>query len=86
MIRRWFRLKNHYKDLIVKEGFGTKSIDKLLENIERSKENNLEKLLFGLGIRFVGETVAKKLAKTLKNIESKFNFNNFVTITCSIHG
>jgi len=77
-----YRLKDHYKDLIVKEGFGTKSIDKLLENIERSKENNLEKLLFGLGIRHVGEKVSKVIANTYRNLEdyTSLQFDDLVTI------
>jgi DNA ligase (NAD+) len=63
-----YRLKDHYSDLIVKEGFGTKSIDKLLDNIEKSKDNNLEKLVFGLGIRHVGEKVSKVLVSNFPNL------------------
>lgn len=51
------------------ERFGEKSIDNMLKGIEQSKQMPFEKLLFGLGIRYVGETVAKKLAKALKNID-----------------
>ena len=39
-------------------------------NIEESKKIPFEKLLFGLGIRYVGETVAKKLARAVKNIDN----------------
>lgn len=67
-----YRLNDHYKDLIVKEGFGKKSIDKLLENIEKSKVNNLEKLLFGLGIRHVGEKVSKVIASKFNDINALF--------------
>ncbi len=63
-----YLLENHKMDLVVKEGFGQKSINKLLDNIERSKENNLDKLLFGLGIRHVGEKVSKVLASYAKSI------------------
>lgn len=49
--------------------FGERSIDKLLAGIEKSKQMPFEKLLFGLGIRYVGETVAKKLAIYFKNID-----------------
>lgn len=52
------------------ERFGEKSIDNMLKGIEVSKQMPFEKLLFGLGIRYVGETVAKKLAKGLKNIDA----------------
>lgn len=51
------------------ERFGERSIENMLAGIEKSKEMPFEKLLFGLGIRYVGETVAKKLARGLKNID-----------------
>ncbi|TDG36664.1 NAD-dependent DNA ligase LigA [Pedobacter changchengzhani] len=49
--------------------FGERSIENMLVGIEKSKEMPFEKVLFGLGIRYVGETVAKKLAAGVKNIE-----------------
>lgn len=52
------------------ERFGEKSIDNMLKGIELSKQMPFEKVLFGLGIRYVGETVAKKLAKAIKNIDN----------------
>jgi DNA ligase (NAD+) len=64
-----YLLENHRMDLVVKEGFGQKSINKLLDNIEISKNNNLDKLLFGLGIRHVGEKVSKVLANSFKDID-----------------
>lgn len=51
------------------ERFGEKSIENMLKGIEDSKKMPFEKLLFGLGIRYVGETVAKKLARGVKNID-----------------
>lgn len=45
----------------------------MLEGIERSKQMPFEKVLFGLGIRYVGETVAKKLAAHFKNIDNLAN-------------
>lgn len=53
--------------------FGEKSITNMLEGIEKSKQMPFEKVLFGLGIRYVGETVAKKLAFHFKNIDSLMN-------------
>ncbi len=47
-----------------------KSADNLMKGIQVSKEVPFERVLFALGIRFVGETVAKKLAKSFKNIEA----------------
>ena len=52
------------------ERFGEKSIDNMLKGIELSKQMPFEKVLFGLGIRYVGETVAKKLAFGIKNIDN----------------
>jgi DNA ligase (NAD+) len=51
------------------ERMGEKSADNIIKGIEASKEVPFERVLFALGIRFVGETVAKKLASAFKNIE-----------------
>jgi DNA ligase (NAD+) len=50
--------------------FGEKSINNMLDGIEKSKQMPFEKVLFGLGIRYVGETVAKKLAAYFKNVDA----------------
>ncbi|MFZ4260538.1 NAD-dependent DNA ligase LigA [Sphingobacterium sp. HJSM2_6] len=52
------------------ERFGQKSIDNILNGIEQSKEKPFEKVLFSLGIRHIGETVAKKLAQHFKTIDA----------------
>ena len=52
------------------ERMAQKSAENLVHGIERSKEIPFERVLFALGIRFVGETVAKKLAKHYKTIEA----------------
>ncbi|GAB4297349.1 MAG: NAD-dependent DNA ligase LigA [Marinilabiliales bacterium] len=57
------------EDLIKIERFGEKSADNLLQSIELSKQKKLHNLIYALGIRFVGETVAKTLAKKFKNID-----------------
>ena len=60
---------NDVKDQLIKlEGFGEKSIEKLLNHIEISKQNSLDKLIFGLGIRYVGEKVSKVLSYHFKTI------------------
>lgn len=51
------------------ERYGSKSIQNMLDGIEQSKNMPFEKVLFGLGIRYVGETVAKKLAYGMGNID-----------------
>lgn len=48
---------------------GEKSADNIIKGIAQSKEIPFERVIFALGIRFVGETVAKKIAKTFKDIE-----------------
>jgi DNA ligase (NAD+) len=50
------------------EGFGAKSIDNLKTAIEASKSQPLHRLIYGLGIRYVGETTAKALAQAVGNI------------------
>lgn len=57
------------------ERFGERSIENMLKGIEKSKEMPFEKVLFGLGIRYVGETVAKKLARGLKNVDNLISAN-----------
>lgn len=52
------------------ERMAQKSAENLINGIKKSKEIPFERVLFALGIRYVGETVAKKLAKHYKNIES----------------
>lgn len=56
--------------LLPLERMAEKSVTNLIEGIEKSKEKPFDKVLFGLGIRFVGETVAKKLAKRFESIEA----------------
>ncbi len=73
-----------YKDeLMSLEGFGEKKVDNLLEGIEKSKSNSLERLLFGLGIRHFGEKSALILAKKFKNIDNimSANFDDLVDIS-----
>ena len=55
------------------EGFGEKSISNLLENIENSKNNSLEKLIFGLGIKHVGKKTAKILSEYYNSLDKLMN-------------
>ncbi|HDR67577.1 MAG TPA: NAD-dependent DNA ligase LigA [Bacteroidaceae bacterium] len=59
-----------FKKLIRLERFGEKSVQNLLESIEASKNVPFPRVLYALGIRYVGETVAKKLALHFGNIEN----------------
>ena len=58
-----------YKDIINLERWGETSTNNLLESISNSKSVSYERVLFALGIRFVGETVANKLAHAFPNID-----------------
>jgi len=71
-------LINNYADLYTLtkeqvmplERMAEKSAENLVAGVEASKNIPFERVLFGLGIRYVGETVAKKLAKAYKNIDA----------------
>jgi DNA ligase (NAD+) len=65
-----YTLHEKAEDLKTLERFGEKSIVNMLKGIELSKQMPFEKVLFGLGIRYVGETVAKKLAFGTKSIDN----------------
>ncbi|WP_300488430.1 NAD-dependent DNA ligase LigA [Flavobacterium sp.] len=58
------------EQVIPLERMAEKSADNLIKGIEKSKEVPFERVLFALGIRYVGETVAKKLAKHYKTIDA----------------
>ena len=67
-ISDFYKLK--LTDLAYLERLGEKSGKNILEGLSKSKEVPFERVLFALGIRYVGETVAKKLANTLHNIDN----------------
>ncbi|MGO5010504.1 NAD-dependent DNA ligase LigA [Niallia sp. Sow4_A1] len=58
-----------YEQLIQLERMGEKSVNNLLQAIEASKQNSLERLLFGLGIRHVGAKAAKTIAMEFKHMD-----------------
>jgi len=72
--------KDHLSNI---ERFGEKSIQNMLEGIEQSKEKPFERVLFGLGIRFVGATIAKKLVAHFKNIDQLMQANR--EEICAVH-
>ena len=69
----FYRLERYKEELMELEGFGEKSINNLLDSAENSKSNSLEKLLFALGIRYVGAKTGKLLALNFKNIDNLIN-------------
>lgn len=62
--------KLRFDDLVNLDRWGVTSANNLIASIQKSKEIPFEKVLFALGIRFVGETVAQKLAAAFTNIDN----------------
>ena len=65
-----YSLHEHEEELVTLDGFGRKSIDNLIEAIDNSKMNSLERLLFGLGIEQIGSKGAKMLAKHFMTLDN----------------
>jgi len=70
-----YTLKNKREKLISIQRLGEKSVDNLLNAIEESKKKPFNKVLFALGIRYVGSGAAKKLAEYFLNIENLIKAN-----------
>lgn len=65
-----YDLSTYRDEIIALDGWQAKSVDNLLEAIEKSKANSLERVLFGLGIKEIGAKMAKNLAKIYLNIDN----------------
>ena len=65
-----YSLMNHREDIIALDGWQSKSIDNLIDAIDKSKANSMEKLLFGLGIKEVGAKMAKTLSRIYGNLDN----------------
>ena len=68
-----YTLKDQKANILILERMAQKSVNNMLASIEESKNQPFEKVLFALGIRHVGETVAKKLANYFKSLSSLEN-------------
>jgi len=68
-----YKLHNRKDEILNLEKFGEKSFNNLIEAIENSKKNSLERLIYGLGIRQVGEKAAKVLAAHFKTMDNFIN-------------
>lgn len=69
----FYHLDKYREELMELEGFGNKSITKLLNEIENSKNASLERLLFGLSIRHVGTKTADIISSNFKNMDNIMN-------------
>lgn len=78
----FYELKKYKQELMELEGFGEKSIQNLLDGIEKSKENSLERLVFALGIRHVGKKTAKIIAQNYGTMDHimQANYEDLVDI------
>ena len=65
-----YTLFEHRDEIISLDGWQAKSVDNLINAIENSKTNSLERVLFGLGIKEVGVKMAKTLARKYQNIDN----------------
>lgn len=68
-----YYLKKYQKDLEMIDGLGEKSVQTLLDNIEKSKQNSLNQVITSLGIRFVGGKVSKILSKNYASLTDLTN-------------
>lgn len=65
-----FSLQDHAKEWVVKPGFGAKSVEKILDSIEESKNCSTEAFIASLGIPLIGRTIAADLAKRFETYEA----------------
>ena len=77
-----YQLGNYRFELMNLDGMGNTRINNLLNAIEESKNNTLDKFIFGLGIRHIGAKASKNLVKKYKNIDelSKAEFDDLINI------
>lgn len=68
-----YQIGNYAQEIMSLERWGEKKFQNLLDSIEASKDAGLHKVLFGLGIRNVGEKVSKVIANKYNNIEQLFH-------------
>ena len=81
-ISNFYDLYKYHDELKELEGFGEKSISNLLDGINKSKDNSLERLICALGIKNIGKRTAKLLAKKYKTLDNLMNasFEELVNI------
>lgn len=67
-----YYLSEHKEEIYKLDGFGKKSVDKLLETIEKSRNTTLDKFIYGLCIPLIGRTASKTIAKEFNNQAEEF--------------
>ena len=68
-----YNLSDKKKQIMEFDGYGEKSLNKIIDNIEASKSSSLERLLFGLGIKEIGNKTAKILASNFGSMDNLMN-------------
>lgn len=81
-----YYLSEHKEEMYKLDGFGKKSVDKLLESIEKSRNTTLDRFIYGLCIPLVGKTASKEIAKFFNYDYEKFRTDGIVTHYSQIDG
>lgn len=81
-----YYLSDHKEEMYKLDGFGKKSVDKLLESIEKSRNTTLDRFIYGLCIPLIGRTASKEIAKFFSYDYEKFRTNGIVTHYSQIDG
>lgn len=70
-----YNLKNFKNELITFDKMGEKNVDNLINNIEKSKNNNFSTVLYSLGIPYIGKTTSKLICNNISSIDKLINCN-----------
>ena len=81
-----YYLSEHKKEMYKLDGFGKKSVDKLLESIEKSRNTTLDRFIYGLCIPLIGKTASKEIAKFFTYDYEKFRTDGIITHYSQIDG
>lgn len=81
-----YYLSGHKEEMYKLDGFGKKSVDRLLENIEKSRNTTLDRFIYGLCIPLIGRTASKEIAKYFNFDYEKFITDGIVTHYSQIDG
>ncbi len=81
-----YYLSEHKEEIYKLDGFGKKSVDKLLESIEKSRNTTLDRFIYGLCIPLIGRTASKEIAKFFNYDYEKFRTDGIVTHYSQIDG
>jgi DNA ligase (NAD+) len=80
-----FNLKDHRDELLKLDRMGEKKVDNLLAGIEAAKGQGMARVLAGMGIRHIGTTTAKLLAKRFKDVDSLWNASLWMLMPTAVN-